>query len=116
MHNLTPRYGFTPMAEADVLAEYGPDLGMARLFEYCDKQALRTERIGAYSFFLLHCISNAYVHVIDGEFVVGDDVAEMWSDEKYADAVHNVNYYMNEEYVSGSLHPWLVRACEASRG
>jgi hypothetical protein len=116
MHNLTPRYGFTPMAEADVLAEYGPDLGMARLFEYCDKQALRTERIGAYSFFLLHCISNAGVKVIDGEFVVGDDVAEMWSDEKYADAVHNVNYYMNEEYVSGSLHPWLVRACEASRG
>jgi hypothetical protein len=116
MHNLTSSYGFTPMAEADVLAEYGPDLGMARLFEYCDKQALRTERIGAYSFFLLHCISNAYVHVIDGEFVVGEDVAETWSDAKYSDAVHNVNHYMNDEYASGSLHPWLVQACEASLG
>ncbi|TQO20640.1 hypothetical protein FB472_2281 [Rhodoglobus vestalii] len=116
MPTLTPSYGFTPMSEAEVLAEYGPNLAMARLFEYCDKQASRTERIGAYNFFVLHYISNAEVKVIDGEFVVGEDVAEMWSDAKYSDAVHNVNYYMNEEYAQGSLHPWLVQACEASRG
>jgi len=116
MPTLTPSYGFTPMSEVEALAEYGPHLAMARLFEYCDKQASRTERIGAYSFFLLHYISNAEVEVIDGKFVVGDDVAETWSDAKYSDAVHNVNHYMNEEYASGSLHPWLVQACEASRG
>ncbi|MGV8857683.1 hypothetical protein [Rhodoglobus sp.] len=116
MPTLTPSYGFTPMSEADVLAEYGPCLRMARLFEYCDKQASRTEKIGAYSFFLLHYISDAEVQVIEGEFVASDDVAEKWSDEDYATAVHNANYCMNEEYAKGSLHPWLVKACEASRG
>lgn len=116
MSTLIPSDHFVPMAEADALAQYGPYLDMARLFEYCDKQAARTERIGAYSFFLLHYISNAQVTVVDGAFVVGDDIAETWSDEKYSANIHNVNVYMNEEYAKGFLHPWLVKACEGSRG
>lgn len=116
MSTPTPSCGFTLMSDAEVLGAYGPNLDMARLFECCEKQVSRTERIGEYNFFVLHYNSNAEVKVIDGEFVVGEDVAEMWSDEKYSDAVHNVNYCMNENYATESLHPWLVQACEASRG
>ena len=109
-------YNFTPMSEADALAMYGPNLGDARLFEYCDKQAGSTESIRAYSYFILHFISGAKVEVIDGRFMVGDDVAEEWSDEAYSTAIHDVNFYMNDRYAEGMLHPWLVKACEASRG